>query len=115
MRPAREKIAQQLNARPDNVDSAWSGNDRRDKLSRLMRRLAQEAMNWPNDRFIPTDSIEAVFFDDDGDFQAIVSQALEQLQLPTDILPAQEMDRLWAETFGAVVDRLLQMANNHKT
>ena len=61
-RPIIAEIERQLLARPE-TDQYWETYDEFGCLNRRLRKLIATEFHWPNDRFLPDDSFEIVFWD----------------------------------------------------
>ena len=107
--PIVRSIEQQLRDRPD-TSQLWGADPRRQRVSSAIRKIAEEECGWPNDRFIPADPFDIVFWghtDGLDDVSAVMRIEKEfGLNLP-------DSERLrWQGTLGELVDRLIANERN---
>lgn len=113
--PIAEKVERQLRERSAPPDAIWGDDPERVAVARCVCRVAQAEMGWPNDRFIPGDPVDVVFWahNDGLDFDVAVLEIADHLGTEISI----EESRAWfGLTLGDVVSWLLERkpADRHR-
>ena len=104
-RPIVKKIENQLKSRSEPESGLWGANAAKITLARYVCKVAAEAMDWPNDYFIPDDPAGVVFWahDDGLDVEIAVMEIEEHLGIK---LENAEVEVWFNQTLGEVVEFL---------
>lgn len=105
--PLVKSIASQLRSRPEPPPHIWGSDPRRVRLGLFLSRVAEEAMGWPNSRFIPADPVDVVFWahEDGLDLEFAIQRIEKELHIK---LAIAEVEGWFGKTLGEVIDHLME-------
>ena len=69
-RPVKESISRTLESRPIINTAIW-GDDRHQEIAQFLCSKIKAEIGWPNDRFIPVDTIDVVLWMCDDDLEIV--------------------------------------------
>lgn len=114
VRPQMASLNRQVSARTNRPSqSVWGESQLQQEIGALVCRLAAKHFGWPNDHFIPSDPVELVFFEDDGEGISLMMELEQSLSVPDGTLRTGIYDQIWGLNLGELVGLLVSVRNKH--